>query len=66
MSVSRELAEYTLYLEGVQEVRCDYAITEREGDYIFFHGKGNENHQIGTGFSMRHRRLSEVKTVDFC
>lgn len=36
MSVARELAEYELYLEGVREVRCDYAITESEGDYIFF------------------------------
>jgi len=29
---------------------------------FFFYGKGNENCQMGTGFSMRHRR--EVKRVD--
>jgi len=64
MSVDRELAEYKLYLGGVQEIRCDYAITEREGDFIFFYEK--ENPQMGTGFSMRHRRVSEVKRVGFC
>jgi hypothetical protein len=37
MSVARELAEYKLYLEGLQEVRCEYAITE-----MFFCGKGNK------------------------
>jgi len=36
MLVARELAEYKLFLGGVQEVRCDYAITEREGDLFFF------------------------------
>jgi hypothetical protein len=34
--VARKLAEYKLYLGGVQEIRSDYAITEREGDFIFF------------------------------
>ena len=34
---------------GVQEVRWDREGTLRAGDYIFFFGKGNENHKFGTG-----------------
>jgi hypothetical protein len=37
-------------LVGVQEVRWDKEGTVRVGDYNFHYGKGNENHQLGTGF----------------
>ena len=44
-ATARELARYKLDVVGVQEVRWDKGGTEREGDYDFFYGKGNDNHQ---------------------
>jgi hypothetical protein len=46
MTVSRELSRYNLDLVGVQEVRCEGLL----GEYKFFYGKGNENHELGTSF----------------
>jgi len=50
---------------GLQEVRWNKGATVRAGDYNFFYGKGNEKHQLGTGFFVHHRIVSAVKTVDF-
>jgi hypothetical protein len=50
---------------GVQEVRWDGGGTEPAGEYTFFYGKGNENHELGIGFFVHKRIVSADKRVDF-
>jgi hypothetical protein len=47
MTVLRELFRYRLDLVGVQEVRWEGSGTTPAGEYTFFYGKGNENHEFG-------------------
>ena len=37
----------------------------RVEDYNFFYGKGNENHQLGTGIFVHHGIVSAVTRVEF-
>ena len=61
----RELAKYKLDLVGVQKVRWDREGTVSAGDYNFFYDKGNENHELGTGFFVHYRIVSAVKRAEF-
>jgi hypothetical protein len=66
MTVLRELSIYKLALVLVQEVRSEGGGTEPAGEYIVFYGKGNENHELGTGFFFVHKRIiSAIKRVEF-
>jgi hypothetical protein len=64
-AVGKEISKYTLDLVGVQKVRLDGDGTEPAGKYIFFYGKGNENHELGTGFFVHKRITSAVMRVEF-
>jgi hypothetical protein len=63
--VSKELSKYRLDLVGVHEVIWEGGGTERAGEYTFFYGKGNENHELGTGFFVQKNIISAVNGVEF-
>jgi hypothetical protein len=59
-TVAEEISKYKLDLVGVPEIRWDRGGTEPASEYTFFYGKGNENHELGTGFSV-HKRIITLR-----
>jgi hypothetical protein len=65
MTVASEISKYKFDLVGVQAVRWEGGGTEPAGEYTIYSGKGNENHELGTGFFVHRRIVSAVKRVEF-
>jgi exonuclease III len=45
-TVAEEVSKYKLDLLGIQEVRWGGGGTESAGEYTYFYGNGNENHEL--------------------
>jgi hypothetical protein len=65
MTVAKEISKYKLDLMGVPEVRRDTGGTKPAGKYTFFYGKGNDNHELGTGYFGHKRIMSAIKRIEY-
>jgi hypothetical protein len=65
MTVVKEPSYCKLDLVGVWKVRWDGGGTEPASEYRLFYGKGNENHELGTGFFVHKKIILAVKRVEF-
>jgi hypothetical protein len=64
MTVLRELSRHRLDFVRVQEVRWVGSVTA-PAEYTFVYRKGNENHDLGTGFLVYKKIISAFKRVEF-
>jgi hypothetical protein len=65
VAVAKEISKCKLDLVGVKEVSWNRGGTKPAGECTFFCGKGNENHEFGTGLFTHKRIISAVKRVEF-
>jgi exonuclease III len=64
-AMAEEILKYKSDLEAVQEVRWGGIGIAPAGEYTFFYGKGNDNHELGTHFFVHKRIRSAPKSVEF-